>query len=152
MASKTQAASRETCMPETTYQKPTCQKPAAYINFPKCDATYVCTCTCQEHIELAREHVTTIDGEILIWLPDTNFSNIQIWNDSNIRMHTCIHKVPRHIPRVNRGFNPIQQQPSHHSIQQRATHPCVPFFWVEKHLDLLSLEAIHHFLLRVPLP
>ena len=33
----------------------------------------------QKHIELAREHVTTTDGEIQTWLPDTNFSNIQIW-------------------------------------------------------------------------
>jgi len=40
----------------------------------------------QEHIEPAkpaREHVTTIDSEIQTWLPDTNFSNIQIWKGSN---------------------------------------------------------------------
>ena len=34
-----------------------------------------------------REHVTTIDGEIQTWLPDTNFNNIQIWKGSNVRMH-----------------------------------------------------------------
>ena len=72
---------------------------------------------------------------------------------------SCIPRVPRHSPRVNRGFNPIQQQPSHHSR-------CVPFLWTEKHLDIpsgrlgasvsnhlfavLSIEAIHG-LLRVPL-
>ena len=28
-------------------------------------------------------HVTTIDGEIQTWLPDTNFSNIQKWKGSN---------------------------------------------------------------------
>ena len=75
-------------------------------------------------------------------------------------MHTCVLKVPRHSPGVNRGFNPVQQQPSHRSR-------CVPFFWNEKHLDILSgrlgasvsnclfavlsLEAIHCFLLCVPL-
>ena len=125
----------------------------------------------QEHIESvkpAREHVTTINGKIQTWLPDNNFSNIQIWKGSNVHMHTCAYRVPKHGPRVNCGFNPIQQQPSHHSKQQRATHPHVPFFWTEKHLDLLggrlgasvsirsftvlSLGAIHHFLLRVPLP
>ena len=45
----------------------------------------------QEHIEPAkpaREHVTTIDGEIQTWLPDTNFSNIQIWKISDVRMHS----------------------------------------------------------------
>jgi len=55
-----------------------------------------------------------------------------------MRMHTCVCRVPTHIPRVNRGLNPIQQQPSHRSIQQRASHPRVPFFWTEKHLDLLD--------------
>ena len=120
----------------------------------------------QEHIEPAREHVTTIDSEIQTWLLDTKFSNIQIWKGSN--MHTCIRMVPRHSPRVNHGFNPIQQQLSHHSRQQRATHPCVLFFWTKKHLDLLgeklgasisirsftvlSFEAIHCFLLCVSLP
>ena len=51
----------------------------------------------QEHIEPAkpaREHVTTIDGEIQTWLPDTNFSNIQIWKGSNVRMHSCVLRVP----------------------------------------------------------
>jgi len=46
----------------------------------------------QEHIEPAkpaREHVTTIDGKIQTWLPDTNFSNIQIWKGSKL-MCTCI--------------------------------------------------------------
>jgi len=77
----------------------------------------------QEHIEPAkpaREHVTTIDGEIQTWLLDTNFSNIQIWKGSNARMHSCVLRVPWHGPRVNRGFNPTQQQPSHSSRQQRA--------------------------------
>jgi len=125
----------------------------------------------QEHIELAklaREHVTTIGGEIQTWLLDTNFSDIQIWKGSNVHMHSCVLRVPKHGPRVNRGFNPIHQQPSHRSRQQRATHPRVPSFWTEKHLGLsqwktvgvrkyrsfavLSLEAIHRFLPRVPLP
>jgi len=51
----------------------------------------------QEHIEPAkpaREHMTTIDGEIQTWLPDTNFSNIQIWKGNNVRMHSCILRVP----------------------------------------------------------
>jgi len=51
----------------------------------------------QEHIEPAkpaREHVTTIDGEIQTWLPDTNFSSIQIWKGSNVRMHSCVLRVP----------------------------------------------------------
>ena len=51
----------------------------------------------QEHIEPAkpaREHVTTIDGEIQTWLPDTNFSNMQIWKGSNVRMHSCVLRVP----------------------------------------------------------
>jgi len=68
--------------------------------------------------------------------------------------------IGMHSPRVNCGFNPIQQQPLHHSRQQQATHPHVPFFWTEKHLDLLngrlgasisirsfavlSLKAIYH--------
>ena len=77
--------------------------------------------------------------------------------------------VPRHGPRVNRGFSLIQQQPSHHRRQQCATtHPYVPFFWTEKHLNLLSgrlgviisihsfavlsLKAIHRFLPGVPFP
>ena len=54
-------------------------------------------CFHQEHIEPAkpaREHVTTIDGEIQTWLPDTNFSNIQIWKGSNVRMHSCVLRVP----------------------------------------------------------
>ena len=45
----------------------------------------------QEHIEPAkptREHVTTINGEIQTRLPDTNFSNIQIWKGSNVHMHS----------------------------------------------------------------
>ena len=117
-------------------------------------------------MKLAREHVTTIDGEIQTWLPDTNISNIQIWKGSKVHMHSCVRKVPRQGPRVNCGFNP--QQPLHRSRQQRDTHPRVPFFWTEKHLDLLggglgasvsihslaafSLEAVHRFLLRVLLP
>ena len=121
--------------------------------------------TGREHVTL---HVHSIDGKIQTWLPDTNFSNFQIWKCSNVRMHTCVRRVPRHGPRVNHGFNPIQQQPSHRIRQQQATHPCVPFFWTKKHLDLLggklgasvsicsfavlSLEAIHRFLLSVPLP
>ena len=55
----------------------------------------------QEHIEpakLAREHVTTIDGEIQTWLPDTNISNIQTWKGSKVHMHTCIRKDPRQGP------------------------------------------------------
>ena len=47
----------------------------------------------QEHIEPAlptREHVTIIDGKIQAWLPDANFSNIQIWKGSNVHMHTCV--------------------------------------------------------------
>jgi len=111
-----------------------------------------------------REHVTTIDSEIQTWLPDTNFSNIQIWKGSIMRMHTCVRRVPRHSLRVNRGFNPTQQQPLHRSRQQRATHPHVPFFWssTEKTLGLtqgrlgasVSIRsfAIYHFLLRVLLP
>ena len=74
--------------------------------------------------------------------------------------HTCVLRVPRHSARVNRGFNPIQHQQSHHSRR-------VPFFWTEKHLDIfsgklgasvsnrsfavLSLEAMHCFLLCAPL-
>jgi len=85
----------------------------------------------QEHIEPAREHVTHIDGEFQTWLPGTNFSNIQIWKGSNVRVHTCVRRDPRHSPRVNRGFNPIQQQPLYCSRQQRATHPRVPFFWIK---------------------
>ena len=98
--------------------------------------------TNQEHIEPAREHVTTIDSEIQTWLPDTNFSNIQIWKGSNVRMHSCVLRVPLHGPRVNHGFNPIQQQPSHRSRQQRATHPCVPSFWTEKHLGLTQWKTV----------
>ena len=110
--------------------------------------------------------MTTIDGEIQTWLPDANYSDIQIWKGSKVHMHTCIRKVPRQGPRVNRGFNP--QQPLHRSRQQRDTHPRVPFFWTKKHLDLLggglgasvsihslavlSLEAVHRFILCVPLP
>ena len=99
----------------------------------------------QEHIEPAkpaREHVTTIDGEIQTWLPDTNFSNIQIWKGSNVRMHSYVFRVPCHGPRVNRGFNPIQQQPSHRSRQQRATHPRVLSFWTEKHLGLTRWKTV----------
>ena len=66
---------------------------------------------------------------------DTNFSNIQI---QKVRMHTCIRRVSRRSPRVNCGFNSIQQQPSHRSKQQRATHLRVPFFWTEKHLELVE--------------
>ena len=70
-------------------------------------------------------------SKIQTWLSDTNFSNIQIWKGSNVRMHTCILRVPWHGPRVNRGFNSIQQQPSNRSRQQQATHLRVPFFWTE---------------------
>ena len=57
----------------------------------------------QEHIEPAkparkREHVTHIDSEIQTWLPDANFSNIQIWKGSNVHMHTCFRRVPRLSP------------------------------------------------------
>jgi len=117
-------------------KKPACQKlhtknPHARnlqhaSTFLSVTATYVCTYTCQEHIEPAREHVTTVDSEILTWLPDTNFSILQIWNGSNVHMHTCIHKIPRHSPRVNRGFKT-------YPATSFATHPHVPFFWVEKH-------------------
>ena len=51
----------------------------------------------QEHIEPAkptREHVTAIDGTIQTWLPYTDFSNIQVWKGSNVRMHSCVLKVP----------------------------------------------------------
>ena len=51
----------------------------------------------QEHIEPvkpAREHVTTVDSEIQTWLPETNFSNIQIWKGSNVCMHRCVLRVP----------------------------------------------------------
>jgi len=41
------------------------------------------------------EHVTTIDGKIQTWLPDTNFSNIQMWKGSNVCMHICVRRVPR---------------------------------------------------------
>ena len=47
-----------------------------------------------EGAKLAREHVTTIDGEIQTWLPDTNFSNIQIWKGSDVRMHSGFLRVP----------------------------------------------------------
>jgi len=57
----------------------------------------------QEHSE-PREHVTTIEGEIqTTWLPDTNFSNIQIWKGYNVGLHTCVHRVPRHSPREIRS-------------------------------------------------
>ena len=82
--------------------------------------------------------MTTRDGENQTWLLDTNFSNIQIQKGSKVHMHTCVHSVPRQGPRVNHGFNTIQQQPLHCSRQQRATHVRVPFFWTEKHLDLLG--------------
>ena len=99
----------------------------------------------QEHIEPvkpAREHVTTVDSEIQTWLPDTNFSNIQIWKGSDVRMHSWFLRVPWHGPRVNRGFNLIQQQPSHRSRQQQATHPRVPSFWTEKHLRLTRWKTV----------
>ena len=108
-----------------------------------------CTNTCivswQEHIEPAkpaREHVTSIDSDIQTWLPDTNFNNIQIWKGSNVRMHSCVLRVPWHGLRVNRGFNPIQQQPSHSSRQQRTTHPRVLSFWTEKHLGLTWWKTV----------
>jgi len=88
------------------------------------------------------EHVTTIDGEIQTWLPDTNFSNIQIWKGSNVCMHSCVLRVPLHGPIANRGFDPIQQQPLHRSRQQQATNLRVPSFWTEKHLDLLGGKTV----------
>jgi len=99
----------------------------------------------QEHIEPAkpaREHVTTVDSEIQTRLPDTTFSNIQIWKGSNVRMHSFILRVPCNGPRVNCGFNPIQQQPSHRSGLQRATHPRVQSFWTEKHLGLTRWKTV----------
>jgi len=78
----------------------------------------------QEHIKPAREHVTTIDGEFkhgcqILILVTSKYGKAA--------MYTCIPVFAR----VDRGFNPIQQQPSHHSRQQRATHLHVPFFWTK---------------------
>ena len=87
-----------------------------------------------------------------------------VWERDYVLMHTCVHRVPRHSPRVNCGFNPIQQQPLHCGRQQQTTYPRVSFFWIEETLGLarwktggdcifsFSLEAIHRFLLRVPVP
>ena len=79
----------------------------------------------QEHIEPVREHVTTIDGEIQTWVPDTNLVTskygkaatctcvpVFVWSPDTVQEYN-----------VNRGFNPIWQQPSHRSH--------VPFFWTE---------------------
>jgi len=44
---------------------------------------------------LIHSHITTMDGKIQAWLRDANFSNIQIWKGSNMRIHTCVHRVPQ---------------------------------------------------------
>jgi len=47
----------------------------------------------QEHIEPVKGHATTIDCKIQTWLLDTNFSNIQILEGSNVCMHTWVCRV-----------------------------------------------------------
>ena len=58
------------------------------------------------------------------------------------RVYSCVLRVPLHGPIVNRGFDPIQQQPSHRSRQQWATNLRVPSLWTEKHLDLLGGKTV----------
>jgi len=43
--------------------------------------------------QLAREHVTNIDGEVESWQPDTNN---QIWKSGSMHMKTDICRVPRY--------------------------------------------------------
>ena len=83
----------------------------------------------QEHIEPAREHVTAKfkHGCRILILVTSKYGKAA----TCACKHSCVLRVPWHGPRVNRGFNPIQQQPSHHSRQQRATRPRVPSFWTE---------------------
>jgi len=88
-----------------------------------------------EGAKLAREHVTTIDGEIQTWLPDTNLVTSKYEKAATCACIPAFIGSPVTVQRVNRGFNPIQQQPSHHHRQQRATQPwnltfsCVKFLF-----------------------
>ena len=54
----------------------------------------------QERIEPAREHATTIDGEIQIWRPDANFSNHQIWT----RCTMCLDSLGKRLAHLSYVF------------------------------------------------
>ena len=57
----------------------------------------------QERIEPAkpaRQHATTIDGEIQIWRPDANFSNHQIWT----RCTMCLDSLGKRLAHLSYVF------------------------------------------------
>ena len=90
----------------------------------------------QEHIEPAkpaREHVTTIDGEIQTWLPGTNFVKSKYGKAAT---RACIaaflespDMVQEYIVASILASNNLRTVADNSEL----SHPRVPSFWTEKH-------------------